>query len=422
MSSLSYQSLPKSPGVYFFKNAHGGIIYVGKAKSLKDRVSSYFRPPEKLLPKTAQMMAETATLDHIPVESEIDALLFEANLIRKLAPKYNVDWKDGKAYPLIEITKDPVPQVHFARKEANPKSTYFGPYPTGSDITSLLRFLRKIFPFVSQNHPGGKPCLRSHLGLCPCPEVFTSRRSRLSYLKDLRNLRDFLSGKRQTVQKRLTREMLQASQNQDFEKAQALKQKLQHITFVTAPRTSPREYEVNPNLLEDRRQAEIRALKHLLKMERIQKIECYDVSNLSGKNATGAQVVFVAGEPDKSLYRRYKIHLQETPDDFAMMSEMISRRLKSDVPLPELIVIDGGKGQLSSAVNQISQIRQIRPFPLFRVIALAKRLETIYTEAGQETTLPDSSPALRLLQRLRDEAHRFSRKYHLLLRTKTMLT
>ncbi len=412
---MNWQNLPQLPGVYFFKNAQGKIIYVGKAKSLRNRVSSYFQPPEKLLPKTAQMVGEATTLDHIVVESEIDALLFEANLIRKFQPRYNVDWKDGKSYPLIEITvKDKIPQVHYARQELNLNAKYFGPYPTGSDLTSLLRFLRRIFPYVSQNHPGNKPCLRSHLGLCPCPEVFTDQKARSKYLRDLKNLSDFLEGKRTTVQKKLEKEMQEASQNQNYERAGELKAKLVQIENITALRTRPNEYEVNPNLFDDRRREENEELAKVLNIKNIKKIECYDISNTSGKNATGAQVVFVDGVPDKSLYRRYKIKLKtkdDLPNDFAMMNEMLTRRLKSDVPLPELIIIDGGKGQLG-AIPKIPT----------NVIGLAKRIETIITLDEKEINLPIGSPALNLIQRLRDEAHRFSRKYHFYLRKNSLFS
>lgn len=419
-------NLPKTPGVYFFKNQEGKIIYVGKAKSLKDRVQSYFQSPSKLLPKTALMISSATDLEFIEVESEIDALLFEANLIRKLTPKFNINWKDGKAYPLIEITiKEKVPQVHFVRTEKNPKALYFGPYPTGSDLAALLRYLRKIFPFVSQNHQGSKPCLRFHLGLCPCPAVFNDNQARLKYIKSLRNLIDFLAGKRHTVQKRLTQEMKIASAKLEFEKAGLIKNKLDQFSFSTQFRTLPWEYEVNPNLMDDRRQLEIRDLESLLEVSPLNKIEGFDISNLSGKQATGAQVVFIDGRPEKSLYRRYKIRLKNAPNDFAMMSEMIKRRLKSEIPLPEVMVIDGGKGQLSAVTKILTKITNSdknlsRSLP--KVISLAKRLETIYTDDGQEIRLNESAPALHLLQRLRDESHRFSRKYHIFLRNKKMLS
>lgn len=395
---VSYRSLPKSSGVYFFKNARGAIIYIGKAKSLRDRVGSYFTTPN-LLPKTADLVSEITSVDYILTQSEIDAFLLEANLIRKHAPKYNVSWKDGKAYPLLQITvKDKIPLVRIVRREDNPAAKYFGPYTAGTDLVSLLRTLRRIFPFVSQKHFGNKPCLRSHLGLCPCQNL-------KSYPANLKNLFALLSGKRQLVQKKLLKDMQEAAARQDFETASTVKSQLAKIELLTATRTAPWEYEVNPNLTSDRLQQSLLALQRLLGLPTLHKIECYDISNTSGKQASGAQVVFVDGQPEKSLYRRYKI--KKTGADTDMIKEMISRRLKSKIALPELFVIDGGKEHLLPA-----------PVP---VIGLAKRLETIYYQ-DKVIRLPADSPALQLLQRLRDEAHRFSRRYHFLLRKRKMLT
>lgn len=407
---MNWKSLPKLPGIYIFKDKAGKIIYIGKAKSLRDRVSSYFG--KGLLPKTAMMMSEAFTLDHIVVESEVDALLLEANLIRKFQPVYNIDLKDGKSFPLIEITiKDKIPWVQIARSERDPKAVYFGPYPQGSDLRQLLRYLRRIFPFVSQNHPKNARCFRSHLNLCPCPDIFSDKVAQKRYKKNIRHLISFLSGRRKSVQKMLVSQMQKASDSREYELAGEIKQKLIQIDLLTSYRTRPVEYEVNPNLYEDRRSEESESLASLLGLKSLIKIECYDISNTQGTNSTGAQVVFIDGIPEKSLYRRYKIKQKQTPDDFAMMHEMLSRRLKSNTGLPDLIVIDGGLGQLSS----LPEI----PVP---VIGLAKRLETVIKKDGSSISLPIGSPALNLLQRLRDEAHRFSRRYHFHLRKRSMLS
>lgn len=433
MSIAQVVSLPKLPGVYLYKDKSDNVIYVGKAKSLRDRVGQYFSsysketgflPAKGVLPRTAWLVSEIDHIDHIVVESEIDALLFEANLIRKFQPKYNVNWKDGKSYPLIEITiKDKIPEVHYARQETNPEAQYFGPYPTGSDLTSLLRFLRQLFPFVSQPHPGNRPCLRSHLGLCPCPRVFLNESARQKYKRELKKLIEFLSGQRQQVQKELTKEMVKAAKNLDYERAQIIKQKLEKIAYLTSPRTQGVEYEVNPNLVSDQHDQELSELAKVLGTGPIKKIECYDISNTSGKNATAAQVTFVDGIPDKSLYRRYKIKLTATlgkQNDFAMLSETLIRRLKSDIPLPELIVIDGGKGQLSTILKTAKEATKLDKLKKTKIISLAKQFEIIYTDDGRELRLLRSDPSLKLIQRLRDEAHRFSRKYHFLLRKKAL--
>lgn len=355
------------------------------------------------MPKTASLVSEIAKIDYIEVASEVDALLLEANQIKKYLPKYNIAGKDGSSFPLIEITNDNIPLVRIVRRKEDPKSFYFGPYPTGSDIAGLLRYLRRIFPFVSEKHRG-RPCLRSHLGLCPCPDYN-------DYPSNLKHLKDFLGGKRTAVQKQLEKEMKIAAKAQNFEEANRIKNKLDQIAWIISAENRPWQYEQNPNLVNDRRNEEVKKLAELLNISPLHKIEAYDISNTSGKQATGAQVTFIDGEPEKSLYRRYKIKLKEVPDDYAMLKEVLSRRLKSDKPLPELFVIDGGKGQVSAVREIISNVP---------VIGLAKRLETIITPNTEIKLSPDS-PALHLLQRLRDEAHRFSRKYHFLLRSRKML-
>lgn len=383
-------------------------------------MGSYFSVPrERLLPRTALLVSNISEIDHVLVESEVDALLLEANLIRKFAPKFNVDWKDGKAYPLIEITtKEQIPLVRRVRHERDPQATYFGPFPTGSNLTYLLRVLRRIFPYLSESHRGEKICIRAHLGLCPCREVYQSREGVMNYQKTIRRLLAFLGGKRKRVEAGLEREMKQKATDKDFETAAVIRDQLAGIARLTEKVTSPWDYEVNPNLVSDRNQTALLELGRLLGIEKLSKIEGYDVSNWAGKSATAAQVVFIDGEPEKSLYRRYKIRFQNKPDDLAMIGEVLRRRLKSTVPLPDLLVIDGGKWQTNKASNTIKIIKSIR----IKVIGLAKRLETIYTDDGRKIQLSPGSAALQLLQRVRDEAHRFSRKYHFWLRRKKMLT
>ena len=221
-------------------------------------------------------------------------------------------------------------------------------------------------------------------------------------------------GNLKKVQKELQEKMLTNAKTQNFERAQKIKKLLERIAYVTSAKYKPWEYQQNPHLVADRLSTEITQLKTLLNLKKLEKIECYDISNTSGKLATGAQVTFVNGIPEKKYYRRYRIISKNSPDDYAMLQEVLTRRLKSEVPLPELFVIDGGKGQLKKGLT-------LKGETLSKIIALAKRLETIYTDDGKEINLPKNSPALHLLQRLRDEAHRFSRKYHFYLRSKKML-
>lgn len=409
--------MPKSPGVYLFKDAAGKIIYIGKANSLRDRVSSYFRNPSRLSPKTAVLVSEIADFDHIDTASEIDALLLEADLVSKFLPKYNISLKDDKAYPYIEISGEKIPQVKIVRKKDHPKSQYFGPFPVGTNLTPLLRYLRRIFPFVSQNHPRGRACLRSHLGTCPCPQIFSDKRALKAYKQNLKDLAIFLSGRRRQLQKRLEKQMLKLSKNQEFEAAADIRNKLEQIACLTSPRTQSWEYITNPNLVTDQRRESLRQLSTVLKIKKISRVECFDVATISGKSASGARAVFVDGEPEKKLYRRYRLVAKTQPDDLAMMREMLTRRLKNkDEKLPDLLVVDGGVNQLKVATETATLLGKKVP-----VIALAKKLETIHLPQGQTINLSLDSPALHLLQRLRDEAHRFSRRYHFWQRRKAML-
>ncbi len=414
--------MPISSGVYFFLNKRRELLYIGKAKSLAERVSSYFRVVnrEQLLPRTRILVSQVKEIFYLPVASEVDALLLEANFIRKFAPKYNVSLKDGKNYPLIEITvKEAVPMVKIVRREENPRALYFGPYPTGSDIRSLLRFLRRLFPFISEYHYSQKTCLRSHLGLCPCPRVFNDNKARQNYRQDINNLMDFLSGRRETVQKRLRQEMNLAAKDQLFEEAEKIKWKLSQINFLTSEVHSPWDYESNPNLLADSREREIKGICEVIpgvKYIPDFRLECYDIAHLSGKLTTGSMVVSVNGELENRLYRHFRMKVNNA-DDFAAITEVLQRRLgHPEWPFPDLIIIDGGAGQVTTAVKAVRASNLNIP-----VIGLAKRAEEIFRQDGQIVRLDRKDPALKQIQRLRDEAHRFSRRYHFLLRKRSML-
>jgi len=358
----------------------------------------------------------------VEVESEIDAFLLEANFIRKYQPKYNSELKDNANYPLIEITlKDPIPTVKIVRLESNPKAVYFGPYPLGSDVSRYLRYLRKIFPFVSQKHQKNTVCFRFHLGLCPCGNLVTPQGKR-TYRTTLRHLINFLSGKRQIVQKQLQKEMNEAFQNEDFITAGEIKNHLDKMAWITAPRLRAFEYETNPVLVEERRSEEVSSLENVLGINEIHRIECYDISNTSGKLATASMVVFVDGQKTSSEYRHFRIKFVNRPGDVLMMEETLRRRFKSKGivatwPKPDLIVVDGGAGQLSVARKVLTEYNLSIP-----TISLAKREEEIYIQTDIKLKLPDDSPALRLIKKMRDEAHRFSRRYHFLLRDKQMLS
>ncbi len=354
------------------------------------------------------------------MESEIESLLLEANLIQKYKPIYNVRFTDGKVYPMIKITiKDKYPRVLFTRRVEDKDSLYFGPYPNVGAIKTVLKIVRRIFPFQSvKNHPK-KICLYNHLGLCPCPEVLEDT----SYMKNIKHLVDFLKGDTKKVVKELEKELKDYSKREEYEKAMENQKKLESIKLVTSLFYHPLEYEENPNLRYDLRIKELSELKNLLnekgmKIDKIHRIECFDVSIISSKHATGSMVVFTQGEKDSRWYRRFKIRYDRgIPNDFSMIKEVIFRRLNHpEWPAPDLIIVDGGKGQVSSALSVLKDKKFNVP-----LIGLAKKEETIVTSNLEEINLPKDSSVLHLLMRIRDEAHRFAITYHRKLRSRHFL-
>lgn len=443
-------------------------MYIGKAKNLKKRVSSYFVNNVRLLEKTRILVSQVAKIETIEVPSEIEALLLEANYIEQYKPKYNARLTDGKRYPLIRITiKDKYPKVLIARRLEDKKSLYFGPFPNSGAVRQVLKTLRRIFPFQSVvNHPK-RLCLYNHLDLCPCPQVTVDK----EYRKNILHIVTFLKGNTKKVIKNLENERNALSKSENFEKASEIQKKIDSIQYVTNPVYQSFDYRVSPNLEIDLRNKELLSLKECLaknnvKIISLKRIECFDISNISGKLATGSMVVFVNGEKDPSEYRRFKIRtVDKIPNDFAMIEEVLQRRMKhTEWSMPDLIIVDGGKGQVSAALSALKaniyssseersdesrslSSRQARTKKKIPVIGLAKREKTIIIpivppapigltqilptpkiarakkevdsrKSFKEISLPNNSPCLHLLMRLRDEAHRFAIFYHRKLRSK----
>lgn len=394
-------------------------MYVGKAKNLKKRVNSYFGKHVELGVKTQVLISKIKKIKTVIAKSEVEALLLEVNLIKKHKPKYNVRLTDGKNYPLIRITiKDNYPKILIARRSCDSRSIYFGPFPNSTAMKIVLKTIRRIFPYQSVvNHPK-KPCLYHHLGLCPCPEIFASK----EYRANINHLIDFLNGKTKKVVKDLKIERDKLSRFEEFEKASNMQKKIDAIAHITNPAYKKFDYEISPNLTQDVLNNQLSSLRYLLFQnaiyaEKLERIECFDISNTSGTNATGSMVVFTNGERDSSLYRRFKIrNFNQRPNDFAMIEEVIQRRLNHpEWPMPDLIIVDGGKGQVSSGIKVLKQMGKNIP-----LIGLAKREETIITSDFKEIALPKDSIALKLIMTIRDEAHRFAITYHRKLRSEAL--
>lgn len=407
-------NLPQKPGVYIYKNTNGEVLYIGKAKNLKNRVASYFQKDIGLGTKTSQLVKQISHVEYILVNSEIEALLLEANLIKKFQPKYNSELKDGKSYPLIKITIEEFPRILLVRKIENDKAKYFGPYPNGSSVKMILNYIRHIFPYCTHKKPY-ESCLFIHLGICPGPGIKVSKKE---YMKSVKKIENFLKGKKNDIIKTLKKEMNEYAKSEDYHKAAEIKKQIEKIISISKPVVSPSEYVKNPNLVSDIAGKRINALMTFLSLTAIpQRIECFDVSNTSGKNATSSMVVMIDGQMDKSKYRKFKINMKSKPNDTGMLQETLTRRLKhKEWGIPNLLIVDGGIAQVNSAHQII--IKNSVEIP---VIGLAKRLEEVYFPGNNKPISTDSNhEVLFLLQTIRNEAHRFARNYHILLRRKSM--
>ena len=466
------KNLPQTSGVYLFRDQAANPLYVGKATNLRDRVCSYFQESADLGSKTQLMVSQIAKIEHFETETEIEALLLEADLIKRLKPKYNRRLKDNKAFPLIKITRETFPRVTIARKK-DEKATYFGPFPRGS-IVKVLRIIRRAFPYRScpkakfeRYKKLGRGCLFFDLELCPAPCL--GQISPEDYKNQISELKKFLRGRGEKIIQNLKLKMQNEAEEKNFEEALMLRDKILRLNYIRQKFRTPDVSELDINLPEDQRQKELEELQVVLGLSRVPKrIEAYDISNISGKMATGSMVVFENGEAKKDHYRRFKIRLGEEPNDVGMIKEILERRFKrattalsnhskfisesNTIPetgsdralnqvqgdrkidrsfemVPDLILVDGGKGQLNAAFEVIKEKGMKIP-----AAALAKREEQIYFCAHTAVEgkcgsilmqgpirLPRDSRALQLLQRIRDESHRFALFYHRKLRSKEMV-
>lgn len=420
-----YLKLPESPGVYvYFKK--GKPIYIGKAINLKKRVASYFRL--NLETKTKKMISEATEMTYIKVESEFEALLLEAKLIKSYQPQYNIIAKDDKHPLYIVITKDEFPIVKAVRK--NDLKSYstlstHGPFPSYTNVKDVLKILRRIFPY-SDHKLGKRACLYSQIGLCnPCPNEISKITDSVikkslthKYKLNIKRIKALLDGKIKNVTNELYKEMKVFSDRKLFEEALELRDKIRKIEYITNRNTKPESYLENPNLYEDIKEGELKdlskiLLKYRLNIKKLERIECFDIAHLQGAGKAASMVTFIKGEPAKEYYRHFKIYKAKDGDDYAAMKEVAGRRKKhfEDWGRPNLIIVDGGKGQLSMFMNEFKDTG-------IPIIGLAKRFETlvipsVYLGANtfkEHRLLPGA--AKNLVLRLRNEAHRFAQSYH----------
>jgi excinuclease ABC subunit C len=401
--------IPLLPGVYLMKDASGTIIYIGKAKVLKKRVQSYF---SRLLDsKTQKLVSKIADIEYRLTPTETQAQLLEAALIKEKQPQYNIDLKDDKTFPWIRITSDDFPIVSVVRikhKRKDDTARYFGPYTNAGLMRQALTLIRRIFGFRSCRTLPQQPCLYYRLKLCQAP--CANKVSKEAYTKVIDHIRLMLEGKTDDLIKKLSAEMLLKSKEQKFEEAAALRDQIDALSSLGQPGGG------------SSRQYELKSLQQLLKLPKIpERIEAFDISNISGKEATGSMVSFYKGSPDKNNYRRFRIKQVTRIDDYAMIREVVRRRYSrlaaEQLPFPDLVLIDGGKQHLLAALDELDALHISLP-----VISIAKDKENIYVkERLSPIAYSKENLALNLIRKIRDEAHRFALKYHHLLHKKKIL-
>ena len=405
------KNLPLTSGVYLMKDADGKVIYVGKAVSLRKRVQSYFHKT-KTVSKTDALVVEVRDIDIIQTQSEAEALILEASLIKQYQTKYNVELRDDKTYPYIEITGEKFPRIAVVRPRPggeNKASKYYGPYVEVTLIREALDIIRRIFHFRTCDPFPKKECLDYHIGLCEAPCI--EKISHKDYLRTIRNVCLILEGKKDELYRNLKSEMETLSRGNKFEEAAKVRDQLRAIGALYSGSADVNYYK------------EAEQLQRALNLPRLpERMEAFDISNIMGQQSVGSMVSFLAGRPDKGQYRRFRIKEVTGIDDFKMIAEVVRRRYsrlkREGLAFPDLVMIDGGKGQLSAACEELDKLCVEIP-----IIALAKREEEIFLPGKRNPLrLSHGSLGLKLLQRLRDEAHRFAVAYHRNLRAKNVFS
>ncbi|MDR2772777.1 MAG: excinuclease ABC subunit UvrC [Elusimicrobiota bacterium] len=418
--------IPKLPGVYIIRDGLGNIIYIGKAVKLRNRIASYFNAD--IGSKSAAIISAMRKIDYILCASGREALLIERQLINKVKPYFNSMWKDDKSYPYIKLSiNEDFPRLFLTRKKLKDSALYFGPYPEIFYIKKLVRWLIKLFKirqckieFSQDNLPPlkkVKSCIYAHTNLCLAPCI--SKISSAQYKENIKDLEDFLNGKFKKLSNLWKEQMKTFSDNLEFEKASEIRDRLFAIESM-AERVMISEIsqdEINQSIDRSDSLNELRQILHADKLPVI--IEGFDNSNTQGTNPVASMVRFTNGLPDKKNYKRFKIKTVFGSDDFASMKEVVFRRysslIRKNEKLPDLIVIDGGRGQLNAALDSLWKLKLKIP-----IISLAKRNEEIYfPDKDTPLVLSKNSKALRLLQAVRNESHRFALSYHRLLRKKS---
>lgn len=423
------RQFPQTPGVYLMKDSAGRVIYVGKAKNLRARAGSYFLKAAVEDRRTAELVREIADVDFIEAESEVDALLVEARLIKDVQPKFNQDLKDDKTFPYLEITtREDFPRVEFTRTPHERGTKLYGPFAGAGSLRGAMQVLQKIFKFrtcsldideTDEKWRWYRPCLLASIDQCSAP--CNLRISKEEYRRDIQRLRMFLEGNKRKLLDEMKDEMRAAAAALQFEKAARLRDEIHMLE--TLDERGELETHVQPEVFFVDPKKGLAGLQRVLKLDAAPRtIEGVDIAHLGGGETVASLVQFIDGLPFKPNYRRYKIRDVQGVDDYASIREVVARRFQrlhdESEMFPDLLLIDGGKGQLSAAQGVFQELDIAPP----KMLSLAKREEEVFVVGHDEPlVLSRHSFALRLLQCVRDEAHRFAQHYHHILRRKSML-
>lgn len=412
------KKLESFAGVYLYL-LKGKPLYIGKSTHVKVRLLSHAENA-KSDRKEAAYVTVADELELIQTDSELKALLLESKLIQTHHPKYNVRWRDDKSYLYIKITvKEPFPKIYLVRCENDKKSTYFGPFSSTKIGGEILKEIRRVFPYCTSKKIGRVPCFYSKIGLCnPCPNVHDSAADKKQYRYNIKQIIRTLNGDSTDVLKGLYKQLDMLSKAQRYEDALALRNKIMRFERLF----SQRLFEPDEVDQYNQSEANITELLKLLnyympELKNLRRIECYDVSNLSQREATASMVVFTEGQINKGEYRKFRIKQPKTLSDFDMMVEVVTRRLRNIWPMPDLMVIDGGKPQLRKILGVKMLNDKMKDVA---VIGLAKNPDRIVIGAGAMPTLRPrlNNRGFNMIQHMRDESHRFAKKYHTYLRNR----
>ena len=421
------RKFPTCPGVYLMKNAAGVVIYVGKATNLRSRAGSYFLKAALADSRTRNWVREIADADFMECESEVDALLVESRLIKDIQPQHNKVLKDDKTFPYLQIsTYEDFPRVEITREPESSGVKLYGPFASAGSLRGAVQVLQRIFKFrtCSLDIDAGderwrwyRPCLLASIKQCTAP--CNMRVSREAYRKDIKRLQMFLSGKKSTLLKQMKTEMMEASKALNFEVAAKLRDEIKLLENLD--RRGELDTHEQPEVFHIDPKKGLEGLRRVLKLsETPRSIEGVDIAHLGGGETVASLVTFIDGLPFKPGYRRFKIKNVKGIDDFKSIHEVVSRRFQrlsdENDSFPDILLIDGGKGQLSSAVAAFEALGIDPPV----LISLAKREEEVFRPGESESIkLSRHAFSLRLLQCVRDEAHRFAQHYHHILRSKS---